>query len=307
MRSTGKAISILTELASADVALLSDVDIRTDLLDLIRVINVAQTALARRVGSFQQRDLAGTDRSSSAKAWLRTFGRLSAHTAGSTISRAELLDRLPAMSAAAQRGTVSVEHLAKVVALADEVGIAAVVEAETELTEFAATVSPEHLRKVCTRVKAAVRTVRPTPDPKATRARRGLTLGRSGDMVRISGLLELEAGAAVRTAIDTVAEGSTGDDARTPSQRRADALVALVGMAVNRDRPSPLADNPPEAGPIGGPQAGEMQRVAPLVNQKREGTSASLASQQNPQRTLKRVTRPEHRKRPRRGGRRRTR
>jgi hypothetical protein len=58
--------------------------------------------------------------------------------------------------------------------------------------------------------------------------RRQLYVSECGDMVRIDGWLELDAGMAVKAAIESLARPLGADDSRTPRQRRADAIYEMA-------------------------------------------------------------------------------
>ena len=66
--------------------------------------------------------------------------------------------------------------------------------------------------------------------------RRQLQLSECGDMYRLDGWLELAAGAAVKTAVDSLARPLGELDGRSPRQRRADALVELAHQAMDQGR-----------------------------------------------------------------------
>src|SRR6266508_706474 len=64
--------------------------------------------------------------------------------------------------------------------------------------------------------------------------RRQLFISECGDMYRIDGWLELSAGAAVKTAIESLSAPLAADDNRRPKQRRADALTELAHHALDQ-------------------------------------------------------------------------
>ena len=118
MRSTGDVLAELIGVASVDVASVSDERLRAEILDLVRAVNVVQTALWRRLGGFERRGLAVVDGFRSTRSWLVGFGRLSPHTAAGACAKAAVLEQLPALTVVALRGDVSAEHMSRVVALA---------------------------------------------------------------------------------------------------------------------------------------------------------------------------------------------
>jgi hypothetical protein len=218
----------LADLAEEEVTLLPDQRVRDEVLTLLAVANQVNAALLVRAAVFDARGLCEDDGFRTAKGWLAAFGRVGHHAAGSVVKKGRILRELPALAAAASRGDVSDEHLARVVRLAGEVGVVAVREFDPILADLAEAATPAELGVACERIKAHVDPDGPEPDPGADFARRGLTLSRRDGIIALKGQLDLEAGAALMTALDAVMRPPTSDDLRTPAQRRADALADLV-------------------------------------------------------------------------------
>jgi Domain of unknown function (DUF222) len=248
MRSVRELADDARELAAVDATALPDAVVKDDILALLQTINTCHAALWRRVASFHRRDAAVLDAYRSTQAWLRAFGHLSVHAASSMLAKAELLDQLPAVSAAAQDGRMSSDHLGKLVSLAHDVGVEPIRQVQDIIAAVAERRPPEDLAQICDRVRAHANPDGPEPDPEATLARRGLTLSRSGDMVRLRGQLDLEAGAIVQTALDAVMTPPSPDDTRTAAQRRADALTELCRLPLNYDLLPQTGGNRPQVG-----------------------------------------------------------
>src|SRR3954470_15764111 len=100
MRSTGDVVQALTDLASLDAAGLPDEQVRTDLLNLVRAVNLAHTALMARITTFAHRDLAEADGHRSVKTWLTAFARLTPHTAAGFVTRGRHPAPAPALTTA---------------------------------------------------------------------------------------------------------------------------------------------------------------------------------------------------------------
>src|SRR3954470_19595231 len=137
MRSTEDVVQALTDLASVDAAGLPDEQVRNEMLDLVRAVNLAHTALMARISPFAHRDLAEADGHRSVKTWLAAFARLTPHTAAGFVTRAGILHQLPALTAAAQAGDLSTEHLTRISALTEQVGIGVVQTVEDILATAA--------------------------------------------------------------------------------------------------------------------------------------------------------------------------
>jgi hypothetical protein len=222
----------LDDLLTLDVAALPDQTVRDGLLGLLAADNRLQAAIATWTAAFDTRDLAGTDAFRTTKVWLSAFARRSHRAAAALVRRARLLRHLPAVAQAAADGTATTDHLDRVATLAGQVGTDQVIPADQILADAATALRPEDLTRVCNRIRD---TIDPDgPDPMRAFEQRALTLTDIGGMVAIRGQLDPEGGAAVREALDALMRPPAPDDDRTPTQRRADALVDLARGALAR-------------------------------------------------------------------------
>src|SRR3954469_16800557 len=183
MRSTGEVVQALTDLASVDVAGVPDQQNRNEMLGLVRAVNLAHAALMARITTFAHRDLAEADGHRSVKTWLTALARLTPHTAAGFLHRAALLRQRPALTTAAQAGDLSTEHLTRISALTEQVGLGVVQTVEDILATAAPTLNPTELGQLCDRVRAHADPDGAEPDPDEVLARRGLSLSRLGDMI----------------------------------------------------------------------------------------------------------------------------
>jgi len=222
----------LAGLAGTDVAGLSDARVRDEVAALLVCVNQLDAVLADRLGLFDTRGLSDGDAVGTTLSWLRIYGRMSAPTASQVLRRARLLRDLPALAAAARAGLVSSEHLAAILRLVSEVGIAAVRDFDDVLAEVSSTATPAEVAAVCQRIYAYLNPDGKPPDPDEDFERRELSLRPRGSMLQVRGLLDPEAGAAVATAIDALMRPPTPGDERTAPQRRADALADLARGAI---------------------------------------------------------------------------
>ncbi len=221
-------------LADEDVTSWSDGQVRDGLLALLTVVNQLAAVVSTVSASFDTRDLAERDGFRTARSWLIAFGRMSQRAATGWLSRGRLLRQLPALSAAAHTGAVSAEHVRTVGDLAAHVGIEQVQPFDEILATLAATTGRHaDVEAACHRIRAHVDPDGPDPDPHA-RERRALSISRCGSLFSVSGRLDLEAGATVLTALDTLMRPVTPDEPSTAVQRRADALLELARQALDR-------------------------------------------------------------------------
>ena len=126
MCTTTGVASVLADLASVDVTLLPDQQVRDELLSLLGVVNSLNAAVLQRVAAFDARGLSEVDGFRTTAGWLIGFGRLGRYAAGAVVKRGRVLRELPALRDAAAQGAVSDDHLGKVVKLADDIGVVAV-------------------------------------------------------------------------------------------------------------------------------------------------------------------------------------
>src|SRR5262245_52940718 len=111
MCTTTGVSSILANLAAADVSLLPDDQVRSELLDLVSAVNSLNAALLQRAAVFDARGLSEHDGFRTTKGWLVGFGHLGRYAAAATVTKGRVLRELPALAAAAARGAVSDDHL----------------------------------------------------------------------------------------------------------------------------------------------------------------------------------------------------
>jgi hypothetical protein len=228
----GQLLAALDALAAEDVPGLPDETLRAQLPALLTAVNRLHGEIVRRITSFDTRDLAQRDGCRTAKTWLQAFGRLSGAGAASLVKTGRLLRQLPEAAAAVAAGDVSAEHLNRLTRLTDRVGITRVTDLDPTLASAAAQLDPTGFGRVCDRVRAHLDPDGPQPDPHEDFQRRGITLSPFDGMVLVRGQLDPEGGAALRTAIDALTGPPAPGDARTPAQRRADALVELTRRAL---------------------------------------------------------------------------
>jgi hypothetical protein len=240
--------SALDSLDQQDLASLSDPALRQQLLALLAAGHRLHAQVARHVQAFDDRELAKADGCRSAKAWLRAFGRLSAHAASSLVNTARLLFELPHLAAAAASGTVGDEQLTRIVRLAERVGVDNVREVEPILTQAAATLDPADLQTVCDRVRVHLGDDGPAPDAHQDFTRRGITCSSFDGMLLVRGQLDAEGGATLQTALDAMTPPPAADDPRTAAQRRADALVELARAALSTGRHATVRSIQPQLG-----------------------------------------------------------
>ena len=173
------------------------------------------------------------------EAWRGRTSQEGRTAAGNEIRRAETLDALPALAAAAEAGEVTLEHVdvlarATRAARARTREVLATPRGQTEVLALARRHDAGRFRDALARWAAALDPAGHERDHQAQRAARFLHLTPTADGVRLTGLLDRMAGHRFRLALEAASPRPAADDDRSSEQRRADALVALAEHALTR-------------------------------------------------------------------------
>jgi len=165
----------------------------------------------------------------SATAWVRERCNLSAGAAAERVSVARQLEALPQTEKALARGDVGYQHVALIARTAENVGTAPVQKEENNLLKVAQMMDPGRFAAVAKGFEHRVDAAAALKEANHAYERRYLHVSEPQDgMVRLDGILDLEGGATLKTALNALMPPPTKDDDRTPGQRRVDALVDLA-------------------------------------------------------------------------------
>lgn len=161
-------------------------------------------------------------------AWVRSKCKYSGSAAAERVGMARQLDKLPQTSKAFASGGLAYQHVAVMARTAEHLGAATVRKAESSLLRLAESMDPGQFTGVAKNFEHRVDAEAALSEANRAHQRRYLNISEPVDgMVRLDGLLDAEAGAVVRNAVNASAPPSKDDD-RTPGQRRADRLVELL-------------------------------------------------------------------------------
>jgi len=160
--------------------------------------------------------------------WLRSRCRLSDGAAAERVEVARQLERLPQTQAAFANGDLGYQHVAVLARAAEHVGAAAVRKEEASLVQTAQTMDPGRFTTVAKNFEHRVDAAGALAEANHAYQRRYFHLSEPQDgIVRLDGILDVEGGAMLKTALNALMPAPGKDDGRTPGQRRADALVEL--------------------------------------------------------------------------------
>src|SRR5438552_13267583 len=160
-------------------------------------------------------------------AWLRSRCKLSGSAAAERVGIARQLEHLPQTEKAFASGHLAYQHVAVMARTAEHVGAQAVQKAEGSLLRLAETMDPGQFTGVAKTFEHRVDAQAALAEANRAHQRRYLTISEPlAGIVRLDGLIDAEAGAIVRNAVNASLPPARDDD-RRPGQRRADRLVEL--------------------------------------------------------------------------------
>ncbi|HKJ57052.1 MAG TPA: DUF222 domain-containing protein [Nitriliruptoraceae bacterium] len=193
----------------------------------------ATLSALRRTGAFE------ADGAPSTAAWVKANTSRSARDAARTARLADNLDELPATTDALASGQLTPEAADAVVQAARDPRLGGPQQVEADLLELATTHPPEQLRADILRRQQTADGATMLRDERRQHAARRASLTRADSgMWNLYAELPDEIGQQVATALDAFDHPDPGGtptlQRRRPEQRRADALAALVGAALDR-------------------------------------------------------------------------
>ena len=208
---------------------LDDVALGEPLIEIREVIDRSESAFASGLRRFDKSGEYKADGALSAVAWVRERCNLSAGAAAERVTIARQLETLPQIAKALAKGDVGYQHVALIARAAENVGSAPVQKEEPNLLRAALTMDPGRFAAVAKGFEHRVDAAAALGEANHAYERRYLHLSEPQDgMVRLDGVLDLEGGATLKTALSALMPPPNADDNRTPGQRRADAMVALA-------------------------------------------------------------------------------
>jgi hypothetical protein len=221
--------SLLDRLSAEDLTVVPSAAMADDQIALQRIVSRVQAEFLRRLRRFDSGQGYANTLALSAKAWLRWKCNLTPGAASDQVEVARELDSLPQTSRALAEGDISYRHAALIAHTAQAVGDKMEAEAETILVTVAKELDPHRLKIACLHLRHCLEPDGVLRDANEQHERRYLYLSQTLDGVfYLNGRFDPEAGAVVRTALDSVMKPPAADDDRTPKQRRADAWVDLA-------------------------------------------------------------------------------
>ena len=219
----------LQRLREEELEALSASSMGPDMAELLRHINGCEAELMRRLARFDSGQGYAASGALDPKPWLRWQCHLSPSAAAERVEVSRRLASLPETTEAFADGDFSYPHAAMIARTAEKLGEKMEANAETILVTAARDLDPARLRVVTLHLRHCLDPDGVLGDANEAHDLRFLHLSQSLDGVFfLDGRLDAEGGATLRTALNALSGPPTAEDYRTPTQRRADALVELA-------------------------------------------------------------------------------
>jgi hypothetical protein len=248
--------SAIEMMRAETLAELPDAVIEEDFAELQRAAELIDAERLRRLAEIDRRGTFRRDGHLSAAAWLADRFRMSWGAARGQVRMARALEDMPETRRALEEGELSISAV-RVLVGARETDPEAFRDSEAQLVEAARIHSTQDLQRVATYWRQAVEREAAVDGEEKLRERRRLhTSVTFLGMVRVDGDLDPETGETLLTALRAVldAESRSGakGDARTPTQRRADALGEVCRQWLDQaERPTVGGEKPHVALTVG--------------------------------------------------------
>jgi hypothetical protein len=173
----------------------------------------------------------------SAASWISRTCGMSLTSAADRLCVGEQLESLPKIAQALKSGDISHQSTSVLCHLHDQLGDKGDLFNEDEMPDLARRFSVFNLRKLCNYARHIADPDGFFNEAEENRFRRRLHISLMSDgMHAIDGILDPECGAAVKTALESLAKPRGPEDNRTHSQRMHDALAEAVQHAMDEGK-----------------------------------------------------------------------
>ncbi|HEV2034135.1 MAG TPA: DUF222 domain-containing protein, partial [Candidatus Dormibacteraeota bacterium] len=212
-------------------------DRRVDLKDLRAVIDALEGEFASEARSCQETGTHLADGSATVVTWISRLCGMSASSAADRLCVGAQLESLPKVADALRSGEIGYQSASLLCHLRDQLGEKRELFDEDEMLDLARKHSVASLRYLCRYARHVADPDGFFNDAEADFSRRRLHISLMSDgMHAIDGVLDPAGGAALRTALDSLAKRLGPDDDRTHSQRMADSLVEMAHHAMDEGK-----------------------------------------------------------------------
>ena len=170
----------------------------------------------------------------SAVSWVMDTFTLSQNSASDRLRVGKQLESLPHVGEALEAGQIGYQSAAVICHLRDQLGERGDELDQEEFIGYARQLSVKGMRLLAAHTRYVMDPDGFDRDSEENYEERFLHISEMKGMYHLTGVLDPEGGAALKTAIEALAKKLGADDGRTPKQRRADAMVEVVHHAMDQ-------------------------------------------------------------------------
>ena len=233
----GEGGTPLSELESAVREFQAREDRGVDPKGLRALIDALECEFAVEARSCQEAGTHLADGSATVVTWISRMCGMSATSAADRLCVGTQLESLPKVASALRSGEIGYQSASLLCHLRDQLGDKRELFDEDEMLDLARKHSVASLRYLCRYARHVADPDGFFNDAEADYSRRRLHISLMSDgMHSIEGVLDQAGGAALRSALDSLAKRLGQDDDRSHPQRMADSLVELAHHAMDEGR-----------------------------------------------------------------------
>jgi hypothetical protein len=170
----------------------------------------------------------------SAVSWVMDTCTMSQNSASDRLRVGKQLESMPKVGQALTSGEIGYQSASVICHLRDQLGEKADLLDEEEFIRYARECSVKGMRRLSDQARYMLDPDGFERDTEENYEERFLHISEMKGMYHLTGVIDPEGGAALKTAVDGLAKRLGTDDGRTPKQRRADALVEMVHHAMDQ-------------------------------------------------------------------------
>jgi hypothetical protein len=205
-----------------------------DLTQLRSLIDRLEARFAGRVHGATARGDHLVNGHCSAVSWVMDTFTLSQNSASDRLRVGKQLESLPEVAEALEAGQIGYQSAAVICHLRDQLGERGGELDQEEFIGYARQLSVKGMRHLAAHTRYVMDPDGFDRDTEENYEERFLHISEMKGMYHLTGVLDPEGGAAVKSAIESLAKRLGPDDGRTPKQRRADAMVEVVHHAMDQ-------------------------------------------------------------------------
>jgi hypothetical protein len=211
-----------------------EIDEDVDPVELRKVIDCLEGKFSSVVRRVTERGDHLVKGHCSAVSWVMHTFTMSQTSASDRLCVGEQLESMPTVAEALKSGAIGYQSASVICHLRDKLGDKRNQLDEEEWIGYARELSIHDLRRSSAHMRYVVDPDGFDRDTEENYEERFLYISEMSGMYHLTGVIDPEGGAALKTAVDALAKRLGPDDGRTPKQRRADALTDIVRHAMDQ-------------------------------------------------------------------------